>query len=76
MDIQSCFPQKSPLPPQWKALLAKAGLTPEADPAYTVLVWDGDALIATGSRDGSLLKYLAVDPARQGEDLTATVLSA
>ena len=49
MDIQSCFPQKTPLPPQWKALLAKAGLTPEADPAYTVLVWDGDALIATGS---------------------------
>ena len=75
MDIQSCFPQKTPLPPQWKALLAKAGLTPEADPAYTVLVWDGDALIATGSRDGSLLKYLAVDPARQGEDLTATVLT-
>ena len=75
MDIQSCFPQKTPLPPQWKILLAKAGLTPEADPAYTVLLWDGGDLIATGSRDGSLLKYLAVDSARQGEDLTDTVLT-
>ena len=38
---------------QWKILLAKAGLTPEADPAYTVLLWDGGDLIATGSRDGT-----------------------
>ena len=75
MDIQIWFPQQTPLPPQWSALLAKTGLTPETAPEYTVLVWDGSDLIATGSRDGSLLKYLAVDPARQGEDLTATVLT-
>ena len=75
MDIQSCIPKQTPLPPQWATLLAKTGLTPEAEPDYTVLLWDGSDLIATGSRDGSLLKYLAVDPARQGEDLTATVLT-
>jgi len=75
MNIQSCIPKQTPLPPQWSVLLAKTGLTPETTPEYTVLVWDGSDLIATGSRDGSLLKYLAVDPARQGEDLTATVLT-
>lgn len=75
MEIISYVPRRQPLPPQWQQLLQKAGLTPEAVPEYTVLVWDGETLVATGSRDGSLLKYLAVDPARQGEDLTATVLT-
>jgi len=75
MDIQSLVPARRPLPPQWQALLSKTGLTPEAPPEHTVLVWDRDTLAATGSRDGNLLKYLAVDPAYQGEDLTATVVT-
>lgn len=75
MDLQHLAPRETPLPPQWEQLLRKTGLQPEAAPEVTVLVWDGDALIATGSRDGNLLKYLAVDPARQGEDLLATVLT-
>lgn len=75
MEIAYGFPQESPLPPQWAQLLQKTGLQPEAAPEYTVLVWDDGQLIATGSRDGNLLKYLAVDPMRQGEDLTATVLT-
>ncbi len=60
----------------WSAFLAKAALTAEEMPEKTVLVWDGDALIATGSRQGNLLKYIAVDEMRQGEGLTATVLTA
>jgi len=40
-----------------------------------VLIWDDDELAATGSRDGELIKYMAVDPLRQGEDLTATLLT-
>lgn len=44
-------------------------------PEFTVLLWDGDILAATGSRDGNLLKYLAVDPHHQGEDLTSTILT-
>ena len=75
MEIAYGFPQEKPLPPQWEQLLKKTGLQPEAAPEYTVLVWDDGQLIATGSRDGNLLKYLAVDPMRQGEDLTATVLT-
>lgn len=60
----------------WLDFLAKASLTAEEMPEKTVLVWDDDALIATGSRQGNLLKYIAVDEIRQGEGLTATILTA
>lgn len=75
MEIQRCHPPEDRVPPQWQQLLARTGLHPETEPELTVLIWDGETLVATGSRDGNLLKYLAVDPARQGEDLTATVLT-
>jgi [citrate (pro-3S)-lyase] ligase len=61
---------------QWIAFLSRAGLKAEEDTEQTVLIWDEDQLIATGSRKGNLLKCIAVDPARQGEGLTATVLTA
>lgn len=60
---------------KWAALLQKAGLTPDEQIDSTVLIWEGDALIATGSRWGSILKCIAVDDAHRGEDLTATVLT-
>lgn len=75
MDIQRLQPQQAPLPAQWTELLKKTNLRPEDTPEVTVLVWDGHTLAATGSRSGTLLQYLAVDPAYQGEDLTATVLT-
>lgn len=61
---------------QWNALLEKTGLHGEADCDTTVLLYDDEDLAATGSRQGNLLKYIAVDPAHQGEDLTARVLTA
>ena len=75
MDIQRLQPRQTPLPVQWTELLKKTNLRAEDTPEVTVLVWDGDTLAATGSRSGTLLQYLAVDPAYQGEDLTATVLT-
>lgn len=60
---------------QWQALLQREGLALEGMPETTVLVWDDDQLIATGSRQGNLLKYIAVDSAHQGQDLTSTVLT-
>ena len=59
----------------WTRFLARAGLKPEEDTEQTVLVWDAEELIATGSRKGNLLKCIAVDPARQGEGLTAAVMT-
>ncbi len=61
---------------QWRALLAREGLRPDESVERTALLWDGEALVATGSRAGNVLRCIAVDSSRQGEGLTATVLTA
>lgn len=60
----------------WLNFLAHAGLAPDEDLEQTVLVWDEDTLVATGSRQQNLLKCIAVDASRQGEGILATVLTA
>ena len=60
----------------WKAFLRKSALEPDDSVGQTVLLWEGDALVGTGSRDGNLLKCIAVDKSRQGEGLTATIITA
>lgn len=60
---------------EWQRFLEKAALKPDLDTDQTVTVWDEGELIACGSRKGNLLKCIAVDPARQGEGLTASVLT-
>lgn len=59
----------------WCGLLSRVGLTPDEHFDQTVLLWEGDILAAAGSRWGSLLKCIAVDPAFRGSDLTATLLT-
>lgn len=59
----------------WEELLLASGLTPEEQPAQTVLLWDEDILAATGSRQGNLLKYLATNPRYQGQGLLAKILT-
>lgn len=59
----------------WKRFLANAGLDADEQVESTVLIWDDGELIATASRQGNLLKCIAVDSARQGEGLTATLLT-
>jgi len=59
----------------WTEFLTRAGLEADLNTERTVLIWDDNALIATGSRQGNLLKCIAVDENRQGEGLTATVLT-
>ena len=59
----------------WAEFLSRAGLEADLHTERTVLLWDGESLIATGSRQGNLLKCIAVDESRQGEGLTATVLT-
>lgn len=61
---------------KWNSLLAAAGLSPEGMPERIALAYDGDRLAATGAREGSILKLIAVDPDYQGSDLTASVISA
>lgn len=59
----------------WRDFLAKASLDADMSVEETVLVWDDNELIATGSRDGNILKCIAVDESRQGEGLTATIVT-
>ena len=59
----------------WAEFLKKTDLQADENLEQTVLVWDDGELIATGSRQGNVLKCIAVDPFRQGEGLTATVLT-
>lgn len=60
----------------WQALMTRANLAPDEDSDRTVLIYEESQLLAAGSRKGNLLKCIAVDPAHQGEDLTATLLTA
>ncbi len=60
----------------YMTLLKKCGLEYEAEAEETVLIWDGERLVATGGRQEHILKYIAVDPGYQGEGLTATLVTA
>lgn len=75
MDIELGFTPKGRKLEIWKAFLSNAGLEADESVERTVLVWDEGELIATGSRQGNLLKCIAVDAFRQGEGLTATLLT-
>ena len=59
---------------EWAALLAKCSLE-QAQAEQTVLVWEDEELVATGSREGNILKCIAVENSRQGEGLLATVIT-
>lgn len=76
MDIELHCPLQGSKVNIWKDFLTKADLAADANAEQTVLVWDAEQLIATGSRTGNLLKCIAVDPIRQGEGLLAKVLTA
>ncbi len=76
MHIELLSKSNKPKLNMWKNLLIKADLEPDESVSTTMLLWDNDTLIATGSRDGNLLKCIAVDEAHQGEGLTATIITA
>lgn len=56
-------------------LLARCGLTYNGEAEYTMGVYEGDTLVATGSLDDGIAQMIAVDPDRQGEDLAAKVIT-
>ena len=76
MDLELSLCPKGHKGEIWKAFLSRAGLEADEQVERTALLWDEDALVATGSRQGNILKCIAVDETRQGEGLTATVLTA
>lgn len=58
-----------------RAFLESLGLKWDDRVESTVCLYDGDALVATGSRQGNLLKCIGVTPERQGEGLAAALVS-
>lgn len=75
MEIELCPRLSGRKRSIWEKLLGDAGLEADTQADTTLLVWDGDSLIATGSRLGNLLKCIAVAGDRQGEGFTATILT-
>lgn len=59
----------------WKEFLKGADLEPDGNIDSTVLIFDNGVLCATGSRKDNLLKCIAVAEDRQGEGLTAAILT-
>lgn len=75
MDIELGLLPRGRAYGSWKALLAQEGLEADENVERTVLIWEDTQLIATGSRQGNLLKCIAVSSTHQGQGLTATVLT-
>lgn len=75
MDIELVNLLQGTRKSKWISLLQSTGLSPDEQLDSTVLLWENEELIATGSRWGNILKCIAVDDNHRGEDLTATVIT-
>ncbi|MDR3160391.1 MAG: [citrate (pro-3S)-lyase] ligase [Spirochaetaceae bacterium] len=58
-----------------KGFLGSCGIRYDEGVEFSVCLREGDALAASGSLDGNVLKCIAVSPARQNEGLTAPVVT-
>lgn len=59
----------------WRELLKNSGIEEDLNLTETVLLWDDCFLVATASREKNIIKCVAVDPNRQGEDLASCVIT-
>lgn len=59
---------------QWVQFLVNGGLQPAEDATYTVGVYDGDQLVATGSLSENIIKYLLVCKKYQSENLLTQMI--
>jgi [citrate (pro-3S)-lyase] ligase len=57
------------------SFLARHGLDYEDDIEYSIGLFSGEAMVATGSLSGKVVKGVVVDASHRGEDLTARVLT-
>ena len=75
MDIQSYRILPAAKRKLWQDFLCRMSLNADENTDCTILVFDEEQLIATGSSYKNVLKCIAVDPSRQGQGLLATVLT-
>ncbi len=60
----------------WKKFIEGAGILYDPLIEKTAILWDGEEIVASGSRYNNILKLIAVNPSRRGEDLTSAVIGA
>lgn len=60
---------------KWQELLHTVGLSGNECPDYTVGIYDGDQLIASGSYEGQVIKYIAVCKKYQSEKLLIRIIN-
>jgi len=73
-NVKACTTSKSL--EKIKILLENQGLIFEDKVTHTIGVYDQDQLVATGSLYENVIKMIAIDQNYQGENLTATVMTA
>lgn len=77
VELREIFLSVGSMRRRWEALLSMSGLQPEADPDYTVGVFDSeDNLIGTASLEQDIIKYVAISPEHRGESIANTLISA
>lgn len=76
ITTQTAQPIEGPLFEEVKAFLQAEDLVLEGRPEFSAVLRSGDdRIIATGSLDGNVLKYIAVDKSHQGEGLLGQILT-
>ena len=75
MDIKRIWPNDKQSYAQAETLLNREGISFDQHLDYTLGLYEGDNLLATGSFYRNTLRCLAVDSAYQGEGLMATLIS-
>lgn len=66
----------APVKAAWRELLEAAGLRPDDQVDYTVGIYDGTTLIATGSTYQNIMKLIAVTDQAKHQNLLATITAA
>lgn len=76
MYLVTGAPAQGSLLEKVKICLARCGLSFDQGAGFTAALMEEDAVIATGSLDGGVIKCVATLPERQGEDLTGQIMTA
>lgn len=75
METTYGHPLHGPDLEQTRSFLRGLGLNWEEGIEATVNLWEGGQLVATGSRQGNVLKCIGVSGSMQGEGLSATIVT-
>ena len=76
MDINTYRKLDGEAKEKWHSFMSDAGLCVSDDADFTVIISDNGDIVSSASRCGNVLKYFAVSPSMQGQNLTAKLITA